>query len=210
MNLLGRHLKGLFDFSGRENRQPFWLWILIVYIVQLVVMMIAMIPLMISWVDQMTPAMQGDRHKLDNDPQAVFQMMMPMMQNMMMVILAITVLFLVLTVAAVVRRLHDSDRSGWWASPYYAMQIVSPIVMAWIFPRYFTIMTSMASAKPGSPPDMTSPAFQQAMQSMSLMSLVNLLSFAILVMMIVFLVLPGTVGSNRYGDDPLQPSLDRA
>jgi uncharacterized membrane protein YhaH (DUF805 family) len=205
MNLLGRHLTGLFDFRGRENRQPFWLWILIVYIVQFVVMMIAMVPLMMSWVSQMTPAMQGDPHRFDNDPQAVFQLMMPMMQNMIMVMLVIAVLFLALTVAAVVRRLHDSDRSGWWASPYYAMQIASPIVMASIFPRYFTIMASMASAKPGSPPDMTNPAFQQAMQSMSLMSLVNVLSFAILVMMIVFLVLPGTVGPNRFGDDPLEP-----
>lgn len=205
MSLLGRHLKGLFDFSGRENRQPFWLWILIVYIAQFVVMTIAMIPLMMSWFDQMMPAMQGDPHKFDNDPQAVFQLMMPMMQNMIMVMFVIAVLFLALTVAAVVRRLHDSGRSGWWASPYYAMQIVSPIVMASIFPRYFTVMATMTSAKPGSPPDMTNPAFQQAMQSMSLLSLVNTLGFAILVMMIVFLVLPGTVGTNRFGDDPLNP-----
>jgi uncharacterized membrane protein YhaH (DUF805 family) len=205
MNLLTRHLTGLFDFQGRENRQPFWLWILIVYVVQFVVMMIAMIPLMMSWFNQMMPAMQADPHRFDNDPQAMFQLMMPMMQNMIMMMLAIAVLFLALTVAAVVRRLHDSDRSGWWASPYYAMQIASPIVMASIFPRYFTIMASMAAVKPGSPPDMTNPAFQQAMQSMSLMSLVNVLSFAILVMMIVFLVLPGTVGPNRFGDDPLTP-----
>lgn len=205
MNLLTRHLTGIIDFQGRENRQPFWLWILIVYIVQFVVMMIAMVPLMMSWVDQMAPAMQGDPHRFDNDPQAVFQLMMPMMQNMIMVTIVLALLFFVLTVAAVVRRLHDSDRSGWWASPYYAMQIVSPIVMASIFPLYFKMMAPMMAAKPGSPPDMTNPAFQQAMQSMSLISLVNVLGFAILVMMIVFLVLPGTIGPNRFGDDPLNP-----
>jgi uncharacterized membrane protein YhaH (DUF805 family) len=181
------------------------LWILIVYVVQFVVMAIAIVPLMASWVNQMAPAMQGDPHRFDNDPQAMFQIMAPMMQNMIIMMFVIAVLFLVLTVAAVVRRLHDSDRSGWWALPYYAMQIVSPLVMAAIFPRYFTIMASMTAAKPGSPPDMTNPAFQQAMQSMTLMSLANVLSFAILVMMIVFLVLPGTVGPNRFGDDPLQP-----
>ena len=205
MNLFGRHLKGLFDFRGRENRQPFWLWILIAYIVQFVVMMIVMIPLMMSWFDQMMPTLQNDPHRFDNDPQAMFQLMMPMLQNMVMMTLMVAVVFVALTIAAVVRRLHDSDRSGWWASPYYAMQIVSPIVMASILPRYFTMMASMASAKPGSPPDITNPAFQQAMQSMTLMSLVNVLGFAILVMMIVFLVLPGTVGPNRFGDDPLNP-----
>ena len=205
MNLLGRHLTGLFDFRGRENRQPFWLWILIVYIVQFVLMMIAMIPLMMSWFNQMMPAMQGDPHRFDNDPQAMFQLMMPMMQNMIMVSLVVAVLFSALTAAAVVRRLHDSDRSGWWVTPYYAMQIVSPIFMASILPRYFAVMASMAGAKPGSPPDMTNPALQQAMQSMTLVSLVNMLGLAILVMMIVFLVLPGTVGPNRFGDDPLTP-----
>jgi uncharacterized membrane protein YhaH (DUF805 family) len=205
MNLLTRHLIGIADFQGRENRQPFWLWILIVYIVQFVVMMIAMVPLMMSWVDQMTPAMQDDPHRLDNDPQALFQLMMPMMQNMIMVTIVVALLFFVLTVAAVVRRLHDGDRSGWWSTPYYAMQIASPIVMASLFPRYFTMMASMMAAKPGSPPDIGNPAFQQAMQSMTMISLVNILSFAILVMMIVFLVLPGTVGPNRFGDDPLKP-----
>ena len=205
MNLLGRHLKGLLDFSGRENRQPFWLWILIVYVVQFVIMMIAMIPLMMSWFDRMMPTLQNDPHRFDNDPQAMFQLMMPMMQNMIMMSLVVAVLFSALTAAAVVRRLHDSDRSGWWVTPYYAMQIVSPIFMASFFPRYFTMMASMAAVKPGSPPDMTNPAVQQAMQSMTLMSLVNMLSFAILVMMIVFLVLPGTVGPNRFGDDPLKP-----
>jgi uncharacterized membrane protein YhaH (DUF805 family) len=205
MNLLGRHLTGLLDFQGRENRQPFWLWILISYIVQFVVVAIAMIPLMTSWFDQMMPILQNDPHRFDNDPQAMFRLMMPMMQNMIMTTLAAAVLFFVLTAAAVVRRLHDSDRSGWWSAPYYAMQIVSPVVMASIFPRYFTMMASMTAAKPGAPPDMTNPAFQQAMQSMTMISLVNVLGFAILVMMIVFLVLPGTVGPNRFGDDPLSP-----
>jgi uncharacterized membrane protein YhaH (DUF805 family) len=205
MNLLGRHLTGLLDFQGRENRQPFWLWILIAYIVQFVVVAIAMIPLITSWFDQMMPILQSDPHRFDNDPQAMFRLMMPMMQNMIMTTLVAAVLFFVLTAAAVVRRLHDSDRSGWWSAPYYAMQVVSPIIMASFFPRYFAMMASMTAAKPGSPPDMANPAFQQAMQSMSMISLVNLLSFAILIMMIVFLVLPGTVGPNRFGEDPLQP-----
>lgn len=205
MNLLTRHLTGIVDFQGRENRQPFWLWILVVYIVQFVLVAIAMIPLMTSWFDQMMPILQSDPHRFDSDPQAMFRLMMPMMQNMIMTTLVAAVLFFVLTAAAVARRLHDSDRSGWWSAPYYAMQIVSPIVMASFFPRYFTMMASMSAAKPGSPPDMTNPAVQQAMQSMSMIPLVNLLGFAILVMMIVFLVLPGTVGPNRFGDDPLQP-----
>lgn len=201
MNLLTRHLTGLIDFHARENRQPFWLWILIVYIVQFAVMLIAMVPIMTSWFDQMMPALKADPHRFDNDPQAMMQLMVPMMQNIITMTIVSATLFFILSAAAVVRRLHDSNRSGWWALPYYAMQVVSPIFMLSFFPRYFTMM---ASVKPGSQPDVANPAFQQAMQSMMVMSLVNLLGFAILVMMIVLLVLPGTVGPNRFGDDPLQ------
>jgi len=202
MNLLTRHLTGLIDFQGRENRQPFWLWILIVYIVQFVVMLIAMVPIMTTWFDQMMPTLQADPHRFDNDPQAMMQLMVPMMQNIITMTVVSATLFFVLSAAAVVRRLHDSNRSGWWSLPYYAMQVISPVFMLSFFPRYFTMM---ASLQPGSQPDMTNPAFQQATQSMALMSLVNLLGFAVLVMMIVLLVLPGTVGPNRFGDDPLQP-----
>lgn len=202
MNLLTRHLTGLIDFQSRENRQPFWLWILIVYIVQFVVMIIAMIPIMTTWFDQMMPALQADPHRFDNDPQAMMQLMVPMMQNVITMTVVSATLFFVLSAAAVVRRLHDSNRSGWWSLPYYAMQVISPVFMLSFFPRYFTMM---ASLQPGSQPDVTNPAFQQATQSMALMSLVNLLGFAVLVMMIVLLVLPGTVGPNRFGDDPLQP-----
>ena len=202
MNLLTRHLTGLIDFQSRENRQPFWLWILIVYIVQFVVMIIAMIPIMTTWFDQMMPALQADPHRFDNDPQAMMQLMVPMMRNVITMAVVSATLFFVLSAAAVVRRLHDSNRSGWWSLPYYAMQVISPVFMLSFFPRYFTMM---ASLQPGSQPDVTNPAFQQATQSMALMSLVNLLGFAVLVMMIVLLVLPGTVGPNRFGDDPLQP-----
>ena len=202
MNLLTRHLTGLIDFQSRENRQPFWLWILIVYIVQFVVMLIAMVPIMMTWFDQMMPALQADPHRFDNDPQAMMQLMVPMMRNVITMTVVSATLFFVLSAAAVVRRLHDSNRSGWWSLPYYAMQVISPVFMLSFFPRYFTMM---ASLQPGSQPDVTNPAFQQATQSMALMSLVNLLGFAVLVMMIVLLVLPGTVGPNRFGDDPLQP-----
>ena len=84
---------------------------------------------------QMMPMMQGDPHRFDKDPQAMIQLMMPMMQNMIMLTIVSAVLFFVLSAAAVVRRLHDSNRSGWWVTPYYAMQIVSPIFMASFFPR---------------------------------------------------------------------------
>jgi hypothetical protein len=60
-------------------------------------MMIAMIPIMSSWFSQMMPAMQGDPHKFDNDPQAMFQMMVPMMQSMMTMTVVLAAFFIATT-----------------------------------------------------------------------------------------------------------------
>ena len=202
MNLLTRHLTGIADFQGRENRQPFWLWILIVYGAQVVVSMVAMIPIMTNMFESIVPLAQNDSHALDEHPEIMARIMGSMMQQMMVFILIAAVLFFILVAAAAVRRLHDGDRSGWWIAPYFASQLVTPFVMASVFPRYIAVM---AAVKPGSPPDLTAPAFQQASQSMALFSLVNLVGFVFMVVLIVFLVLPGTVGPNRFGDDPLNP-----
>ena len=202
MNLLTRHLTGLVDFQGRENRQPFWLWILIVYAAQMILSMIAMIPIMMNMFNDIMPLARNDPHALDGHPEVMARIMGSMMQQMMLFVMISAVLFFILVAAAAVRRLHDGDRSGWWIAPYFASQLVTPFAMASVFPRYFAIM---ASVKPGSPPNLADPAFQQASQSMALFSLVNLVGFVFMVVLIVFLVLPGTVGPNRFGDDPLQP-----
>jgi uncharacterized membrane protein YhaH (DUF805 family) len=43
------------------------------------------------------------------------------------------------------------------------------------------------------------------MQSFTLLWSVGMLGFLLTIVLIVFLVLPGTVGPNRFGDDPLNP-----
>jgi uncharacterized membrane protein YhaH (DUF805 family) len=204
MNLFSRHLTGLIDFRGRENRQPFWLWILIIYAFQMIVGMILMIPIMINLFQRIMPMAQRDPHAFDNNPQVMMQSMAPMMQQIMSMSAVMALVLIALVAAAVVRRLHDSDRSGWWSVPVFAIQIVSPLVMAAVFPRYFAAMGAMGSFGPGRPPNFADPAFQSAMRTMNLVSLVNLLGFVLLVTLIVFLALPGTVGPNRFGDDPLR------
>lgn len=197
MSLLGRHLTGLARFSGRENRQPFWLWILIVYAVQMAVGMVVMFPLMMSWMGSM---MQGDPHRFDGHPELVMQMMMPVMSNMMIFGAIFGIVWIVLIAAAVTRRLHDSGRSGWWAAPVLALHVVMPLVYATIFPKFFAAMGTM---RDGMTPEQVNAAMLPAMQPMMWLSAVGMIGFVAMIALIVLLCQPGTNGPNRYGDDPL-------
>ncbi|MBS0478964.1 MAG: DUF805 domain-containing protein [Proteobacteria bacterium] len=204
MSLLGRHFTGLADFSGRENRQPFWLWILIVYAAQMVGSMVIAIPLMTSMFDRMAPMANQDPDYFNKHPEAMQQMMnqvmAPMMQNWMLVGAVGAVLMIVLIAAAVVRRLHDSDRSGWWAAPYFALGLAGPILSAVMMPNFFK---NFATIRPEMTPDQAREAMRPVMQSFAGVWGIGMLGFIVMILMIVLLCQPGTPGPNRYGDDPL-------
>ena len=79
--------------------------------------------------------------------------------------------------AATVRRLHDTNRSGWWvlivAVPYLIMGIMMGMSAA------SGDMTGLASA-----------------------GIVGLIALVGAIAMLVFMILPGTKGDNRFGPDP--------
>lgn len=79
--------------------------------------------------------------------------------------------------ACSVRRLHDTNRSGWW------LLLMVPYVVSAIF-------TLMAFAGGGG---------MAALGTAGLMSIVALICAIVL---LVFMVLPGTPGDNRYGPNP--------
>ena len=86
------------------------------------------------------------------------------------------------TLAVQVRRLHDRDRSGLWLLAFYI--------------PYVALLLAMpgASGLTGGGPDM------------GLAALAGMLSLVVLgigLTLLVFFVLPGTPGDNRYGPNPL-------
>jgi uncharacterized membrane protein YhaH (DUF805 family) len=94
----------------------------------------------------------------------------------------VNLVFVLLLAAAVVRRLHDCDRTGLWALlpvPFMALgQLKAPQ------------MTAMFT---GGLPDE---------RMMSLMMLNSLFYWIALIALIILLVLEGTNGPNRFGPDP--------
>lgn len=89
------------------------------------------------------------------------------------------------SIAVGVRRLHDVDRTGWWillpAIPEALM-----IIMA--------LMTAGAVAAGG--------GFGAAMGGLAITALLGLVALIGAIVVLVFSVMPGTKGPNRFGADP--------
>lgn len=94
------------DFNGRASRSEFWWYYLAYMVVVFTLYLLAVIP---------TAAMSA------SDPYATESQELPAFAVVAMLLLfAVVVGFLLPTIAVVVRRLHDTDRSGF----YYFMSFI--------------------------------------------------------------------------------------
>lgn len=87
-------------------------------------------------------------------------------------------------IGVTVRRLHDTDRSGWWILGF-AVGLVAVVALV--------VGMNGLGAQPSKAGSFT----------MGIVAVVAMLGSFIT--FLVFMVLPGTEGSNRYGPDPYGP-----
>ena len=89
-------------------------------------------------------------------------------------------------IAVTVRRLHDTDRSGWWL-----LAFVAPIAVVGCVAALGALNETYRNT--------TAASF-----TVGLIAILAVLGAVIT--FLVFMVLPGTEGSNRYGPDPYGPN----
>ena len=126
MNLMFQPLRKYADFQGRARRSEFWLFWLFTFVVGFVLQMIG--GMMGGAADPSNPA------AMYSSPAGI-------------VLLLFYLAILIPSIAVAIRRLHDTNRSGWWL-------------------------------------------------------LIALIPFIGALVLLVFYVLPGTVGPNKFGEDP--------
>ena len=108
-------------------------------------------------------------------------------------IYALVLLLPSLTVTA--RRLHDTNRTAWWML-LYLIPVLGFIVL-------LIVALAMLGVNAFEPWE----AGEAEWGALGILFLVWLLvSIASWIVLLVFQIMPGTVGPNRYGPDPLQPS----
>jgi uncharacterized membrane protein YhaH (DUF805 family) len=159
-------LKRYADFSGRSRRQEYWSWILfqvIIYIAVLVLLMLV-----------------GGSAFMTGDVQSAMAV-----GGIAFLIIGLYLIWelviLVPSLAVAVRRLHDTNHSGWW--------ILAPLV-----PYLIAFVAAIGGMSSGS---------GSGLKAAGLVTMLCVLAAIVLgLVLLVFMFLDGTPGANRYGPDP--------
>lgn len=166
-------LKRYADFSGRSRRMEFWMWQLFQLIVYVGVIILAML--------------LGGGAMMGGDPAAAMAAGGGIL-IIMMIYMIYALAVIVPSLAVAVRRLHDTNRSGWWI-----LAPLGPYLLA------FVLAGGAAAAGGGSDPG-------AMMGVIGIIALVCMLAALVLaVVLLVFYFLEGTKGPNNYGPDPKGP-----
>ena len=154
------------DFKGRAQRSQFWWWYLFVIIAQAV----------LTAADSAFGLQLG---KSESDV-TVGDTTIPVASNGVGVLSTLFALAIVLpTLAVAVRRLHDTDRTGWW--------IIAP-ALAYIAAGVAVAIAIAAGA---------------GLFVLALLGFGFLVAFILAIVLLVFYIQKGTAGPNRFGADPL-------
>jgi uncharacterized membrane protein YhaH (DUF805 family) len=143
-----RPLQKFADFAGRAPRAEYWWFFLATIIAYFVVMIVESIVGLDATVGPYGP---------------------------LSVLLMLALL--VPSLAVTLRRLHDTDRTGWW-------------ILIAVVPYFIVGVMAGAAAAGGST------------GGLAAAGLLGLVALAGAIVLLVFMVLPGTKGDNRYGPDP--------
>lgn len=174
-------LKKYAQFSGRSRRKEFWMYILFVFIVTIV----------LSMLDAML-GLGGSSYSTNTLPNGATGVggAAGVSGGILAGIFALGTF--IPSLAVQVRRLHDTDRSGWW--------ILLPLVpyLAGVALLLGGAMSGLGSG------GMTAASGGALMVGGLLMAVGGICAIALL----VFMCLDGTRGPNRFGPDPKNPEAN--
>jgi len=178
-----RPLKNYANFSGRASRAEFWWFFLFVMLVYFAfwIVLVAVVGATFTGRPAVTPGTSAPPS---------FALLGAFGAAGIFMILFYLALLLPM-IAVQVRRLHDTNRSGWWLGVFWLMY---PVYMILIFG------TSVANLQTG-----TAPGAGLAIGS----GVFALVFFVYSIVLLVFFCLRGTRGANRFGDDPYGPDVEQ-
>lgn len=173
MNWMLLPLKRYAEFSGRSRRMEYWMFQLFMFLVYMAMMVLMMV------------VGGGAILMASGDPGAALAA-----GGAVMVIFALYFLFalamFIPSLAVSIRRLHDTNRSGWW--------ILAPIA-GYVLMLVGAMMVAASPDNPGLG---------------GIVAMIGGIAALILALaLLVFMFLEGTRGPNNYGPDPKGEALDK-
>ncbi|WP_159982164.1 MULTISPECIES: DUF805 domain-containing protein [unclassified Novosphingobium] len=186
------NLRNIARFDGRDARQTFWFYVLFLVIVQYAVGMALSVPMMGG---AMTEAINGAMNGAEQaELQArIMAKMGSYMRTTMIVSSIVSLVVSLLLVASFVRRLHDSNRTGWIAGLAFGLSLAAK-VFVWMKMEELVDATMMA----------TSGDLNAALAVQSEMLAGTVLGWAAMLIVVVLGAWPTTPGPNRYGEQSVR------
>lgn len=187
-------LANVTNFQGRDARQTFWYYMLLLFIGQFLVSMIVSIPMYISLFTGMFEAMSNGM----SEQEATRTLMVDMIDQIKtqaIIGAVLNVVVALLFVASFVRRLHDAGFTGWIALAPLATQAFSVIYsLSYLDKLEEMMVTNMDNmgAAGGDP---------FAMQAE--MGLYGMVGYVGYIIVIIFGVFRSEDGANKYGEEPV-------
>ena len=187
-------LANVINLQGRDARQTFWYYMLLLFIGHVLVSMITAIPMYISLITGMFEAMSNGL----SEEEATRTMMVSMIDEIKtqaIIGATLNVIVTLLFVASFVRRLHDGGFTGWIVLAPLATQVFSVVYSLSYVDNLEEMMTSNLQnmgAAGGDP---------FAMQAE--MGLYGLVGFVGYIVVIIFGVMASQDGPNKYGEEPV-------
>lgn len=185
-------LANLTNPNGRDGRQTFWYWVLALFLVRFAVSMVFTIPMMGRMMSgMMKVAPIGEKADEAAMQAKMAELLAAEMHQLVWFGVAVGIVSMALIATSLVRRLHDSDMSGWWILLPGGIQA---FLLARAPAQIDAALEMMKSIKPGQAPN---PAMFMASQGLT-----ALLGYASLGLLIWFGVRKSSEGPNRFGDAP--------
>ena len=191
------NLSHLLDFGGRDARQTFWYYVLFLVVLNILAGILVAIPAMVTAFGTAFEAAQAGLAPEDMQAQVTSQMAAAM-GGTLWISLGINVATALLMLAAFVRRLHDSDKSEWWALLPLAGLAASTVASIRVMGAMQDIMRDMMIAG-GDPVKVQ--AIVERQQEFAAYGLIGWIGPLVV---IGFGILRSTEGPNRYGDEPVR------
>ena len=169
-------LKKSFIMRGRATRMEYWGFYIFTYVISCCISIpISILEMMYMTEEQL---LNYGEHYLDagfwNSPAGMLQLAR----------FGVSLIFVIPTLSAGVRRLHDIGRSGWWLAALYLLPFT-------LIPPFFWIFTDESMLIP----------------ALISLGVITLLIFALSITVLVFMFTDSQKGRNRYGVSPKYPWL---
>jgi len=194
--MIGRGLRRIGQFSGRDTLSQFWIYAGSVIGLAMAAWAAVFMPFFFGTLARMQrfAAEHPDQAEVVSGPGSYsvtihgdHPELMPDMAALLPPLAVITSIAVILLAGAVTRRLHDRDKRGYLGIPPLVFLAAGMAIMPGVFDSFSTSAASAEAAEMG---------------MIGLLFLNNLLYLGSLAVLVFHLTQRGTKGPNRFGEDP--------